>query len=107
MPYQPYESDLFSRQLKQLCKKDKPLERKLSDTINDIIAHPENYDSSLQGERYLSVKKKAVRERYRIIYKYCERCLTITKQACPDCAADNRPKGSIIFEEVFNRDDGY
>jgi hypothetical protein len=107
MAYNPFETDLFAKQFRQLCKKDKPLERKLTDTINDIIKNPENFDSTLQGERFRCVKKKAVRERYRIVYRYCERCLVTANHACDDCAAQKRPATSIIFEEVFNRDEGY
>ncbi|MDE3062865.1 MAG: hypothetical protein KGJ51_07360 [Acidobacteriota bacterium] len=96
------------KQFKALCKKDKPLEKLLLDAIGDIVAHPDNFDTPLKADRNRSVKKKAIRERYRIIYRYCERCFAVHKNLCDGCemALDNPPK-AIVFEEVFHRDDGY
>jgi mRNA-degrading endonuclease YafQ of YafQ-DinJ toxin-antitoxin module len=107
MRYVPYESDLFAKQWKALCKKDRPLEERLTKVVHAIIENPENFDSPLQGNRKFSVKKKAVGEHYRIVYRYCERCIQIHKSVCDLC--ENAPKeaGAIIFEEVFHRSDGY
>lgn len=107
MAHHPYESETFSKQFKQLCKKDKPLEKKLNDAIDEILQNPENFDSTLKASRSGSVKKKAVKERYRIIYRYCERCLMTNKKSCADCTTQKRPTKSVIFEEVFHRDEGY
>jgi mRNA-degrading endonuclease YafQ of YafQ-DinJ toxin-antitoxin module len=107
MPYKGLESALFAKQWKSLCKKDKPLEEKLTKVMQSILANPNNFDSPLKGDRYLSVKKKAVSEHYRIIYRYCERCIGAHKTICAECNADECTPNTIIFEEVFHRDDGY
>jgi mRNA-degrading endonuclease RelE of RelBE toxin-antitoxin system len=107
MPHVRYETETFAAQWKKLCKKDKPLEEKLTEVVNGIIAHPENFDSPLQGDRNRSLKKKAVSEHYRIIYRYCERCLGVFKTQCDICVNSQCPNNAIIFEEVFHRDDGY
>lgn len=107
MPYTPYRSELFAKQLKDLCKKDKPLGTRLEAVISGILTNPENFDSPLQGNRNRSVKKKAVSEHYRIIYRYCERCLQIHKELCKGCTVPTKDENLIIFEEVFHRDDGY
>jgi mRNA-degrading endonuclease RelE of RelBE toxin-antitoxin system len=108
MAYSIYRTDLFEKQLRNLCKKDKPLEKLLLGVINDIASHPENFASSLKAERNRSVKKKAVKERYRIVYRFCERCFVVHKDMCDGCEMNgNNPPTIITLEEVFRRDDGY
>lgn len=105
--YAEYRSEMFSKQYKGLTKKDRPLAKQLDQAIADIISDPGNFDSSLKADRKRSVKKKAVKERYRIIYRYCERCIQVHGSRCADCVAHGFPVESVILEEVFNRDSGY
>ena len=107
MAYVRYESELFAKQMKALCKKDKNLEARLTDVIAGILANPENSDGALKGDRRFSLKKKAVSNHYRVIYRYCERCLLVHKELCEFCKDAPRPSETIIFEEVFHRDDDY
>ena len=85
MPYVAFESNNSPGSGETLCKKDKPLEIKLSNAKNAIVTNPENFDSPLKADRCHSLKKKAVGERYRIIYRYCERCIQVHKIICEDC----------------------
>jgi hypothetical protein len=107
MAYVTIQTGLFAKQWKHLCKKDKPLELKLTEAMKDIAEHPENFDSPLKADRVHSVKKKVARERYRIVYRYCERCIQLHRQTCSMCTMAERCTNTIIFEEVFHRDDGY
>jgi mRNA-degrading endonuclease RelE of RelBE toxin-antitoxin system len=107
MPYVAYESDLFAKQWKALCKKDQPLQDRLTEVVNAILKNPENFDTPLQGDRKFSVKKKAVGKHYRIIYRYCGRCAMVFRASCGFCDACAPGSEAVIFEEVFHRDDGY
>jgi mRNA-degrading endonuclease YafQ of YafQ-DinJ toxin-antitoxin module len=107
MPYIPFESELYQKQWKKLCKKDKPLEERFKSVVAAIIANPQNFDSPLKADRAHSVKKKAIEERYRFIYRYCERCIQVNKKRCADCESAKCDVKTIVFEEVFHRDDGY
>lgn len=107
MAYSIFETELFKKQMKVLCKKDKPLEQQLREVIRTIAENPENFDSSLQGNRQRSVKKKAVKQHYRIIYRFCVRCIKVHKSACDGCPVANELESAVVFEEVFHRDDGY
>jgi mRNA-degrading endonuclease RelE of RelBE toxin-antitoxin system len=107
MPYIKYESELFSKQWKDLCKKDKPLEDRFTEVVKAIVLNPENFDGTLKGDRAGSLKKKAVGNHYRLIYRYCKRCLQVDKKRCVECESSQRDADSVIFEEVFHRNDDY
>src|SRR5256885_15073086 len=102
MPHQHFESELFGRQFKQLTKKDKPLKEKLEEAIEKILENPANYDSKLRADLDGWVKKKAVKERYRLIYKYCGLCTESKKERCAGCS-EGAP--CVLFREVFHRDE--
>lgn len=104
MPRQQFKSELFEKQFKQLTKKDKPLGDKLEEAMAKITESPENHDSTLKGPLDGWVKKKAVKERYRFVYKYCELCFERKKERCAECQ-EGAP--SVVFREVFHRDEGY
>lgn len=104
MAYKHYESELFTKQKRQLCKKDKPLEQKIEEAMTKILENPENHDSTLKGPRAGELKKKVIKERYRIIYRYCDHCKSVSQEEhCAGCDGQN----SVIFKEVFHRDEGY
>ena len=105
MAYEPYETELFAAQMQKL--RDKALWDQFNKTVENLIEHPELADSSLRGPRSGSFKKKFFHERYRIIFRYCEYCLKTKKKQCSDCAQESRPPNSIVFEEVFERGEGY
>lgn len=105
MAYDPYESELFSKQMQKL--RDKTLWEQFNETIEKLMEHPELNDGPLKGPRSGTFKKKFFHRRYRITFRYCDFCLQTKKQQCQDCQEEKRPAKSIVFLEVFERDEGY
>lgn len=107
MAHTPYESELFAKQRKELCKKNAPLEEAIEETIQKIIDNPESNDGSLRGPRAGTLKKKFAKKHYRMTFRYCSYCVAINKVRCDDCVNEGRDMDSVIFIDVFHRDDGY
>ena len=105
MAYEPYESELFYKQMQKL--RDKTLVEQFDETVEKLMEHPELNDGQLKGDRAGTFKKKFFHRRYRITFKYCEFCLQTKKKQCTDCEQEGRGPKSIIFLEVFERDEGY
>jgi len=107
MPYERYETQLFTEQLAEIRRLDKKAAEQLDGATVRIIEHPEVNDGSLKGDRAGSFKKKAVDRKYRIIWRYCQWCIKVRQGRCQDCAAGAFPESVVILEEVRLRRDGY
>jgi len=105
MAYDPYESELFSKQMQNL--REKALSEQFDETVEKLIEHPELNDGQLKGPRAGTFKKKFFHKRYRITFKYCAFCLQTKKKQCEDCEREKRSAKSIVFLEVFERGEGY
>jgi len=102
--YKRYETELFTEQLQRIRCADRTVAQRIDKILNRILKNPEIYDGLLKGPRAGQCKKRAVDEKYRIVYKYCELCLKLNKEKCADC---DLPDDAVIFREVFRRDEGY
>jgi len=104
MSYQRYETELFREQLARIRRSDKRTAEQIDQVVDRILANPHNWDGLLKGPRAGQCKKKAVKKKYRIIYRFCELCLKLNKRKCSDCEL---PDDAVILREVFPRAEGY
>ncbi len=104
MPYARHETEQFTGEMAVLRQKDKTTHDKLEKICERIISAPFNYDSTLKGPRSGQLKKKAIEERWRIVYRFCAYCLKVFKKKCNGC---DLPNNAVVFVEVFHRDEGY
>jgi hypothetical protein len=102
--YKRYETELFAEQLQRIRHADKATAERIDKVLSRLIRNPEAYDGLLKGPRAGQCKKRAVDQKYRIVYKYCELCLKLNKEKCSDC---DLPNDAVIFREVFRRNEGY
>lgn len=104
MAYKRYETKLFQEQLESIATKDKSIIKRIEKAVARLATHPDIHDGSLHGTLAGHLKKWVGRNKYRIIYKYCEYCHQVNGKQCEDC---DRPDNSVIFCSVRKRDKAY
>jgi hypothetical protein len=105
MPNSRYETQLFQEQLEDIRRSDKNAAQRIDKVLDRIVQTPQLNDGQLRGPRSGKFKKKAVDQKYRIVFSYCQFCIKTKKERCECCK--QRPDDSVILEEVFPRSEGY
>jgi hypothetical protein len=107
MAYERYQTDLFPEQIDKLCRKDAPLRVAFDDAIAKILETPQANDGQLKGPRSGTFKKYVQNKKYRVIFAFCEHCISVYEgKRCSRCS-DEAPTTIVVFIEAFKRDDGY
>ncbi len=100
MKNERYETELYQEQFKKIQKQDGAAAERIEAAAQRLVQYPHTYDGALKGPWSGHLKKYVGKNKYRIVFKYCEHCLKTTKEKCQDCTL---PDNAVVLCAVFPR----
>lgn len=99
-------SSEFDESITQIKKRDPSWIKRIKKTVEKIITYPDNYDHPLVGEKNYKLNKYVSLKGYRILYRFCNYCISHNQQnieTCDDCAEVRNHGEGIMFLDIFRR----
>ena len=97
----------FEKSINKIKKQAPSWIARIEQTVKRLIKNPETFDKPLASDhRRHKLEKYVGKKGYRILYRYCDYCITHKQkdiETCEDCEEVLKGGGGIMFLDIFKK----